>query len=404
MAAMGGCGPDCVHQGCCDGPENGYYSPFSQKREEMGSVVKPPQPAAQPSNSAYTGMGSQPQVQPPLVGGVQAARPPRGGNMPQGGFMSGGYVPSMSLSTNQGFNVGQNQSQNQSNNVSQSTNRSGSYVDPTKLGLYNQLLGLNQQNYSNVLNAFNTGQDELRGNLAGAYGQLPSIQNTLGMGQVLGANGNWGVADPAARAIAANQAQGAANINQQMRRSGLGNTTAVGNLQAQNTAQANNAYGALGADLAGRAAAYQQQGINTQMQGAGMQADAAWRRAGALGQQFSNTFGNLDSSFGMGDSMSQGTSLGSSYGWNMGQNSGMSLNQVGQTYGGDLQGLGMQQMDPMQQFGAGGNGGWTGGGGVFQEGPNMDRPYAGPGFGGGGDFGMEPVPNLVPRRQNGNWR
>jgi hypothetical protein len=228
-----------------------------------------------------------------------------------GGGYSGFGGSYISPATSGGSSKGSGSSQSQ-----QSTQ-----VLPSLMAGYNQLLGLNQQNYSNTLNAYNQGQNQLSGGLPSnyaSYGQtLGGVGNTLGMGQVLGQNGNWGVAAPAAQAIGQTYAQNTANTTQQMTNAGLGNTTAVGNAQTQNALSASQAYGGLGAQLAQTYAGYQAQEGNAasaaQMQGLGLQSGLSGAEGGTLGSyRYANTMGSLTGNQGSASSQnSQQSSQGS---------------------------------------------------------------------------------------------
>src|ERR1700683_3391842 len=92
-----------------------------------------------------------------------------------------------------------------SQGTSSSSSNQSTAIVPGMMGVYNQLLGLNQQNYSKVLGAYAGGSNAMNAQLPGIYkgysGLEGQVMNTLGMGQVLGQNGNWGVATPAAQAI-----------------------------------------------------------------------------------------------------------------------------------------------------------------------------------------------------------
>lgn len=191
------------------------------------------------------------------------------------------------------------------------SSQSSTQIVPGMMDVYNQLLNLNQQNYGNILSAYTQGGNQLNQNLSGIQGGYSNlgagIQNTLGMGQVLGKNGNWGVATPAAQAIGQTFAQQQGRTDQQMINAGLGNTTVRGNLQNQNALMAGQAYGGLGAQLAQTAAGYQSQvglaGLGAQMQGAGLQSQFAQQYGSTLGgQHFQNTAGALTG----GQSKSQG--------------------------------------------------------------------------------------------------
>lgn len=197
-----------------------------------------------------------------------------------------------------------------------SSSSSSSHPDtiPGMMGVYSQLLGLNQQNYGNVLNAYQQGQGNLGQQLPGIYGGYGAVQgqveNTLGMGQVLGQNGNWGVAAPAAQAIGQAYQQNQANTTQQMTNAGLGNTTVGANLQNQNTLGAAQAYGGLGAQLAQTAAGYQAQigqaGLGARMQGLQAQTGLYGDQGKALaGYNFQNTAGALSGQYTNSSSQSQ---------------------------------------------------------------------------------------------------
>ncbi len=252
---------------------------------------------------------------------------------------------------------------------SSSSGQQSTGMIPGMTGIYNQLLGVNQQRYGNVMNAYQGGEKNINQQMPGinqGYSQLGGdIQNTLGMGQVLGQNGNWGVAAPAAQAIGQTYAAQQGNTTQQMTNAGLGNTTAVGNAQTQNALSAAQAYGGLGAQLAQTAAGYQaqigQSQLGAQMQGLGMQTGLTQGALGPLGQQASNTAGTLTGGF--------GTSQGHS------QSNQKSVATGGVPSGGN-QGTGGAPSDPSGGGGVGGGGGgnspYIGGGG-------------GGGVGGGGD-------------------
>lgn len=188
-------------------------------------------------------------------------------------------------------------------------NVSASGIVPGMQDVYNQLLGLNQQNYANVLGAFNNASSQLGGSLGGIYPQygnvLSGVENTLGMGQVLGQNGNWGVAGPAAQAIADTFQQTSGAAQAALIGSGLGNTTNMAGVLNQAGLQAGRAYAGLGSQLAQTAAGYQANiglaGLGAQLQGAGMQSGLAQAGFGDLARyQFGNTAGNLTGGFGSG--------------------------------------------------------------------------------------------------------
>lgn len=178
-----------------------------------------------------------------------------------------------------------------------SSSASGTTVNPTMLGIYNDLLARNQSNYNNILSGYAQGQQKLSQQLPGIYNSYGDIQknvmNTLGLG-----GGGWGVATPAAQAIQRSFQQAMGSNAQRMISAGLGNTSVLSNLQTGAALQAGQAYGGLGAQLAKMAADYQAQLGQAQaaarMQGAGLQAGMTDRYLGNLaGHRFANTAGQL---------------------------------------------------------------------------------------------------------------
>lgn len=216
-------------------------------------------------------------------------------------FIGMGYTPPPA-----GGYAGAGGSTGSSSGSSQSQGQQSTQMIPGMLGIYSQLLGQNQAHYGNVLNAYQQGQGNLGSNLPGVYagygGVQSDVNNTLGMGQVLGKNGNWGVAAPAAQAIGQTFQQTEAQNTQNMANAGLGNTTVGANLQNQAALQAGQAYGGLGAQLAQTAAGYQAQigqaQLGARMQGLGMQTGLTQAGLGPLGQQMGNTAGSLTGGFG----------------------------------------------------------------------------------------------------------
>lgn len=179
-----------------------------------------------------------------------------------------------------------------------SSSSSAPVLNPGAQGMYQNLLNLNQQNYAGILNSYNQGQANLTGNLQSlysGYGQLEnSVMNTLGMGT----NGGWGVAKPAADAIAGAYSQARGKNVQNMINSGLGNSTLLGQMQNQAASMAGQSYGQLGSQLAQTAAGYQTQinsaRLQAQMQGLGMQTQLQQGLGNALaGYKFANTFGDM---------------------------------------------------------------------------------------------------------------
>ncbi len=265
---------------------------------------------------------------------------------------------------------------------------SGPVPNPITDSAYSQLLGLNQQNYGNVLGAYSQGQQQAGGQLPGiygGYGQLGGdVQSTLGMGQVLGQNGNWGVAAPAAQAIGQAYDQQRANTTQQMTSAGLGNTTAVANAQNQNALGYGQAIGGLGAQLAQTAAGYQAQigqaGLGARMQGLGMQTGLSGQEGGTLGSyRYANTAGALEGQASQATNKQTSTggsfSGGGSNGGGLGSNPVNAYNQGAPTgfsgpSGGSPVGIGSGAYGSAGGAAAGGGasgamgGGITGGGGA----------------------------------------
>jgi hypothetical protein len=187
-----------------------------------------------------------------------------------------------------------------SGSTSQSQSSTG--IVPGMMDLYNNALNLNAQNYQNILGAYNQGSQALNASLPGiysGYGQLGGqIANTLGQGST-----GWGVATPAAQAIAQSFANQQGSSQQQMINAGLGNTTALQNATNQNTLFAGQAYGSLGAQLAQTYAGYQAQtgmaGLAAQMQGLGMQSGLLQNEGQTLASQkyaLPNVLGNFSNS------------------------------------------------------------------------------------------------------------
>lgn len=194
-----------------------------------------------------------------------------------------------------------------------SSSSSSTQIVPGMKDIYNQLLGLNQQNYSQVLGAYGAGQANLASQLGGIYGGFGALKDQVM--DTLGFKGGWGVAEPARQAIEATYAQTRGMTDQQMISAGLGNTTVRGNLQNQNAYLAGRSYGELGAAMAQQAAQYQSQlGLAEQqarMQGLGLQTDLYGQQGRTLaGYQFGNTAGNLLGNFSNSFSSSGGGGYG----------------------------------------------------------------------------------------------
>lgn len=190
----------------------------------------------------------------------------------------------------------------------------GTAVVPDMMNVYNQLLGLNQNNYQNILSGYANAQSNLQQQLSGAshgYDELyRGITGTLGL-----TGGGWGVAQPAANAIEEQSARARGDIMQQMIGGGLGNSTVAASMQNQNAMMTGRAYGELGNHLANTAAGYAAQiGLAQQqayMGGIGMQNQLAQSYLGNLaGYRFANTAGDLTGSYGASASGGGGGSHG----------------------------------------------------------------------------------------------
>lgn len=199
---------------------------------------------------------------------------------------------------------------------SSSRTTSQTRIVPGMMGVYNQLLALNQANYNNALSIYQQGDARLAAQLPGIYAGYTDLENrvmsTLGMGAPLGGD-NWGVAQPAARQIQRDFAKVQGDTQQAMIDAGLGNSTVLANFRNQNTRMTGEAYAVLGANLANYAAGYQRDiGLSQQaarMQGADLQARYALGGTQALlGYQFQNTAGPLTGQFS--ESTSNSNSMG----------------------------------------------------------------------------------------------
>lgn len=205
---------------------------------------------------------------------------------------------------------------NQSSSNQQSTSRStsGTKMVPGMLGVYNQLLKLNQNNYQNVLGAYSQAQNNTASQLQNVYGGYQQIEQNI-MGALGVKGGGWGVAAPAAEAIRRQGAQTQGQTQQSLVNAGLGNTSVLAAMSNQNMLNTQQAYGGLGSQLAQTAAGYMGQlGMARQgamMQGIGMQSGLAGQYMGDLaGYRFANTAGSLTGSYGNSQGQSQGTSQG----------------------------------------------------------------------------------------------
>lgn len=299
-----------------------------------------------------------------------------------GGF--GGF----GTSSGPGYGSFPSQSSGSSSGSGSSSSSSSTQMIPGMVGIYNQLLGLNQGNYGNILAAYGQGQQQAANQLPGIYGGYNTlgadVQNTLGMGQVLGQNGNWGVADPAAKAIARTYADQVGKTTQQMSNAGLGNTTIGGNLQNQNARAASDSYGALGAQLADKAAGYQSQigqaGLNARMQGLGMQTGLSQSQGQTLGgYKYGNTAGDLTGQVSSSQSQNSQTSTNASTGGqpgggsaNTGATGGQGFPQVGSPGNGSTGATNYGSPSSPVQIGGGSP--YGGGGGTQTITPSASQP------------------------------
>jgi hypothetical protein len=174
-------------------------------------------------------------------------------------------------------------------------------------GAYNSALSANMANYQNVLQGYQQtmGQQAgAQGAIQSGYGQLyNSVLGGLGMGQggAVGAGGavsggagvgtpgtgNWGIAAPAAQAIADQYAQQSGSATQGLVNSGLGNSTVLANVQRGVGLDAAKAYGSLGANLAQTGVGYManlgQAGLNYQNQASQQNTALASQQLGFMG-------------------------------------------------------------------------------------------------------------------------
>lgn len=262
--------------------------------------------------------------------------------------------------------------------TSRSTSTPG--IVPGMMDVYNQLVGINQQRYQNVLSAYQQGLGQLNTQLGGIYGGYNQLTNRV-LGQLGLAGGGWGIAAPAATAIRQQQAQTGGQVQQRMIDAGLGNTTVQANLAQQNALYAQQAYGSLGSQLAQTAAGYTSQiglaGLSARMQGAGLAANYYQGGLGHLGQQLHNPAGNMIGNFGQ--------SVSTSYGYGGGGGGGglaPSGNQMFKPYDSGGGGGRGGYYDPYTQPGIMGTYGFSSGGGGGYSGPVGDYDY-GSGYSGG---------------------
>lgn len=276
---------------------------------------------------------------------------------------------------------------------SSSSGVSNPVIIPGMQDIFNKLLGLNTQNYQTILGMYGQGMNNI-GNATNL--EYNTVMNTLGMGQVLGQNGNWGVAGPAATAIGQAYDKSLANTTQQGIASGLGGTSLMGNLQNQNAQMASQSYAGLGSQLAQTAAGYQS---NIMGAGIGMQNSLTQGLMGNLagfrfnpgvnltGQQSSNT-GHSGSPGGIIDATGGGG--GGRGGGSRGGGGGGGYRGLGGMFGGGG-GVGGGTMGLGGGFGGGGLGGGGIGGGTQGGGIG-----AGGGYGGGYGGPYQPGPYSSP--------
>lgn len=253
----------------------------------------------------------------------------------RGGGWSQGMSQSLGESQSTGMSLSQASSDSVGASTSVGTGKSTSKQDTRIVGgmldVYNDLLKKNQANYQNVLDAYGKGAAVLSGGipgLTGGYDELSqSVAGTLGQG------GGWGVAAPAAQAIADAYAQARGATTQQLTNAGLGNTTVVGNMQNQNASAASRAYADLGAQLADKYAGYQSNigltGLEARRALLGTESGYYQGALGALGQQFGNTAGSLTGSYGTSESEqeSRANSMNTSNSRQMSQSNQQSTSQ-----------------------------------------------------------------------------
>lgn len=199
---------------------------------------------------------------------------------------------------------------NEQTSTGSSTSTSETRALPSLLNEYNRLLGLNQDNYRNVLGAYQTGAQQLAQQLPGItqgyQGLSGDIDSQFGRAYGVGA------AD-----IGRNVQQQMGALNQGLVSRGLGNTTVGASLARGINYDAQRSYGALASSLANQAAQQRQQiglaGLAQQMQGLGLQTGLAQNLMGNLaGYRYANTLGNLTGGFST--AQNQSSSSANSYG------------------------------------------------------------------------------------------
>jgi hypothetical protein len=158
-------------------------------------------------------------------------------------------------------------------------------MNPGAMGIYNQQLGLQLQNYSNILNGYSQAQNNIGrrvDQIAGGYDAAQrNVMNTLGVG-----NGGWGVAAPAAKEIQQSFLDTQGKNQQALISAGLGNSSLLAQSNNQANKMAGQAYASLGSQLATTAAGYQSQFAlarqAAEMQGLGMQTNLSQSYLGNL--------------------------------------------------------------------------------------------------------------------------
>lgn len=159
-------------------------------------------------------------------------------------------------------------------------------VIPEMVNLYNQSLDLNKQNYQNILNAYNTGQQRAAATLPDIYSGYNALQSKVA--DLLGYGGKaFGVLNPEMTQINQQAAQRQGKIQGQLISSGLSNSSILGNMANQSEYFRQLSLSDLGAKLAnmyaGATQSIGQAGLGAQMQGLGMQNDLSKAMGQTLG-------------------------------------------------------------------------------------------------------------------------
>lgn len=250
---------------------------------------------------------------------------------------------------------------------SSSSSRSEQQIIPGMKDVYNQLYQANQNNYANILNAYNQGQatvDDQLGGILGDYNNLINqVYTNLGVGQ-----GGWGVAAPAAQEIERLYQQSQGQNRQRLIDAGLGNTTVAPNVLNQSVRLAAQSYGNLGAQLADKAVGYQTQiaqaAQEARLRALGLKTGLSQQLSGNLaGYRFANTAGDLTGNVSSNQSSnthSSGETGGGGYGGNGRGGRGV-MGDVGDLAGllGGIGGGGFGNVTPLGYAGGYGYGGTT---------------------------------------------